>query len=79
MAKKAAERGRIFDGSRIRKLNLAKLAKIAGIAAEAYAEAQEGGLSPAKIAAALARWQEARAALDGAIVKAEQLRIDNNG
>jgi hypothetical protein len=76
MAKKAAGRGRIFDGSRIRKLNLKKLANAVGIAAGVYAQAQEGGLSPSKIADALAKWLEARNKFDAANVQAEQLRVD---
>jgi len=76
MAKKAALRRPVFDGSRIRKINWRRLANAAVAAAQTVADLQEGGASASRIAAAIARWQQARQGIDEAILQDQQARVN---
>ena len=76
MARKVAGRGPVFDGSRIRRINWRRVVSIAAQAATTLADLKEGGGTPAKIAAAIARWQRARDAVDEGILNDEQARMN---
>ena len=76
MAKKAAGRRALFDGSRLKKINWRRLVNAAIAAAQTVADLQEGGASPSKIAAALERWRKSRNELDGAILQDQQARVN---
>lgn len=76
MARKVAGRGPVFDGSRIRRINWRRVVSIAAQAATTLADLKEGGATPAKIAAAIARWQKARDAVDEGILNDEQARVN---
>jgi len=49
---------------------------IAAQAATTIADLKEGGATPSKIAAAIARWQKARDAVDEGILNDEQARVN---
>ncbi len=76
MARKVAGRGPVFGGSRIRRINWRRVVSIAAQAATTLADLKEGGATPARIAAAIARWQKARDAVDVGILNDEQARVN---
>lgn len=76
MAKRMAGRGPVFDGSRIRKINWRRVISVAVQAASQLQEFKENGATPSKLAAAIARWQKARDAVDEGILADEQARVN---
>ena len=76
MAKKVAGRRPVFNGSRLKKINWRRVVSIAAQAATTIADLKEGGATPSKIAAAIARWQKARDAVDEGILNDEQARVN---
>ena len=76
MARKVAGRRPVFDGSRIRRINWRRVVSIAAQAATTIADLKEGGATPSKLAAAIARWQRARDAVDEGILADEQSRVN---
>ena len=66
----------MFDGSRLRKINWRRVISVAVQAATTLADLKEGGATPARIAAAIARWQKARDAVDVGILNDEQARVN---
>ena len=76
MARQVSGRRPVFDGSRIRKINWRRVVSIAAQAATTLADLKEGGSTPSKLAAAIARWQRARDAVDEGILNDEQARVN---
>jgi len=76
MAKKVAGRRALFDGSRLKKINWRRVISVAVQAASQLQEFKENGATPSKLAAAIARWQKARDAVDVGILNDEQARVN---
>ena len=76
MARQVAGRKPVFDGSRLRKINWRKVISVAVQAAAQLQEFKENGATPSKLAAAIARWQKARDAVDEGILNDEQARVN---
>ncbi len=76
MARKVAGRGPVLNGSRLKKINWRRVISVAVQAAAQLQEFKENGATPARIAAAIARWQKARDAVDEGILNDEQARVN---
>ena len=76
MARQVAGRKPVLNGSRLKKINWRRVISVAVQAASQLQEFKENGATPAKIAAAIARWQKARDAVDEGILNDEQARVN---
>jgi len=76
MAKKAAGRRPIFDGSRLRKINWRRLGDALQKTLAAYVEAQLAGKSDAVLNRLGEAYRKSRNELDGAILQDQQQRVN---